>query len=249
MFNQLNLNMKKIAIILFAGPLFLFTACSNGQSKSGKGNTSLSALEFADKLKATPTGIVLDVRTPDEFEGGHLQNAINIDWNNSSFSTEVAKLNKATPVFVYCLSGGRSQSAAAQLRADGFKEVYEMQGGLMKWRAAGLSETTDAATPSVSQGMSVEQFQALVTSDKLVLVDFYAPWCAPCKKMKPYLDEITIDMADKVVVVRIDVDANKALVEALKIEEIPVLHIYKKGTLVWNHTGFIEKEAVVEQLK
>lgn len=239
--------MKKIAIVLLAGVTTLLTACSNGQSTSG--SKSLSAGEFAEQLKATPQAIVLDVRTPGEFEGGHLSQAINMDWNNSSFAQQTAQLNKSIPVFVYCLSGGRSQLAAAQLRADGFTQVYELKGGLMKWRAAGLPETTDAATSAVSQGMSVEQFQALVTSDKLVLVDFYAPWCAPCKKMKPYLDEITIDMADKVVVVRIDVDANKTLVEALKIEEIPVLQIYKKGTLVWNHIGFVEREVVVKQLK
>ncbi len=239
--------MKKIAILLVAAGLFLLSACSNGQSQTGA--TSLTAADFAEKLAATPNAIVLDVRTPGEFEGGHLQNALNIDWNSRNFTQEVSKLNKSNPLFVYCLSGGRSQSAAAQLRSDGFKQVYEMQGGMMKWRAGGLPETTDQAVQAVSQGMSLEQFKAIVTSDKIVLVDFYAPWCAPCKKMKPYLDEITRDMADKVVVVRIDVDANQALVEALKIDEIPVVHVYKKGVLTRNHTGFVEKAIVVEQLK
>ena len=227
----------------------LLTACSNGQSTSvGK---SLSATEFADQLKATPQAVVLDVRTPSEFEGGHLAQAINIDWNSSAFSQQTAKLNKTIPVFVYCLSGGRSQSAAAQLRADGFAQVYEMKGGIMKWRAAGLPETIGQTSPiqSNSQGMTIDQFKSAVTSDKIVLVDFYAPWCAPCKKMKPYLDEISRDRAGDVVVLRIDVDANQDLVKVLKVEEIPVLHIYKKGGLVWNHTGFIEKEAVLEQLK
>jgi thioredoxin len=97
--------------------------------------------------------------------------------------------------------------------------------------------------------MSKQQFDALLLSDKLVLIDFYADWCAPCKKMKPYLDEISNDMADKVVVIRINADDNQSLCKDLKIDALPVLHLYKNKTPIWTNTGFIEKAEVVKQLK
>ena len=133
------------------------------------------------------------------------------------------------------------------MRSDGFTQVYEMDGGIMKWRGANLPETTVNTTTST--GMTKQQFDALLNSDKLVLIDFYADWCAPCKKMKPYLDEISKDMADKVVVIRINADDNQTLCKELKIDALPVLQLYKNNSLIWTNTGFIEKAEVVKQLQ
>src|ERR1035437_4915023 len=146
-------------------------------------------------------------------------------------------IDKSKPVFFYCLSGGRSSSAASQMRNDGFKEVYELDGGIMKWRGANLPETTENTTAST--GMTKQQFDALLTPDKTVLVDFYADWCEPCKRMKPYLEEISKDMADKVVVIRINADDNQALCKELKIDALPVMQIYKNKTLAWTNSGYI----------
>ena len=222
-----------------------FTVCSNGQTQSTK--TKLSATEFADKIKELPSAPIVDVRTPDEFSKGHLSNALNYDWNGNEFDKQIAHLDKSKPVFVYCLSGGRSAAAADKMRADGFKQVYEMDGGIMKWRAANLPETTDnAVTPN---GMTKPQFDALLNTDKLVLIDFYADWCAPCKKMKPYLDEIAKEMADKVVVIRINADDNQTLCKDLKIDALPVLQLYKANILTWTNTGYIDKAIVIEKLQ
>jgi thioredoxin 1 len=233
---------KLLSIALVA---ILFNSCSSGQTNGIK--TNLSATEFADKIKELPTAKLIDVRTPDEFSKGHLANANNYDWNGTEFDNQIALLDKSEPVFVYCLSGGRSSSAANKMRSDGFTQVYEMDGGIMKWRGENLPETTDNAV--VSNGMSKQQFDALLISDKLVLIDFYADWCAPCNKMKPYLEEISNDMADKVVVIRINADDNKALCKELKIDALPVLQLYKNKTLSWTNIGFIEKAEVVKQLQ
>jgi thioredoxin len=235
--------MKKLLSIALVA--ILFNSCSSGQTNGIK--TNLSATEFADKIKELPTATLIDVRTPDEFSKGHLANANNYDWNGTEFDNQIAPLDKSEPVFVYCLSGGRSSSAANKMRSDGFTQVYEMDGGIMKWRGANLPETTDNAV--VSNGMSKQQFDILLISDKLVLIDFYADWCAPCNKMKPYLEEISNDMADKVVVIRINADDNKALCKELKIDALPVLQLYKNKTLSWTNTGFIEKAEVVKQLQ
>jgi thioredoxin-like negative regulator of GroEL len=67
--------------------------------------------------------------------------------------------------------------------------------------------------------------------------------------MKPYLDEISKDMAEKVVVIRINADENPAICKQLNIDGLPVLQLYKNKSLVWANTGFIEKQDVLKQLK
>jgi thioredoxin 1 len=237
--------MKNYLIIGLAILTTLLHSCSNGETQNSK--TNLSAIEFSTKTKEIPTAPIVDVRTPEEFSKGHLQNAKNFDWNGSDFDKQIASLDKSKAVFVYCLSGGRSSAAASQMRSEGFKEVYELNGGIMKWRGADLPETTDNKT--ISSGLTHKQFYELINSDKLVLIDFYADWCMPCKKMKPYLDEISKDMADKVVVIRINADDNRELCKELKIDALPVLQLYKNQNQTWTNTGYIDKADVIKQIK
>jgi thioredoxin len=222
--------------------LSLFTyACSNSQSTSTKSN--LNAVEFQKKMQELPNAPVVDVRTPDEFNNGHLQNAVNININSENFNQEVNKLDKSKPVFVYCLSGNRSARAAKSMRETGFKEVYELYGGMMKWRAAGLLETKTSSTSAPE--MSPSQFNELLKTDKLVLVDVYADWCAPCKKMAPFIDEIKNEMASKVIVIRINADQNKSFVKELNVTALPTLILYKDKKVIWTNAGFLTKEEIV----
>jgi rhodanese-related sulfurtransferase len=78
------------------------------------------------------------VRTPKEYADQHLDNAVNIDWNGDNFVGQAQKLDKSKPVFVYCLAGSRSKSAANKLHELGFKEIYNLEGGILKWNAADL---------------------------------------------------------------------------------------------------------------
>ncbi len=231
---------------LFYSLLFISTTAILG-CNTPNGKKNLAANDFSEKIKEQPSAPIVDVRTPEEFIKGHLVNAKNIDWNNTDFDTKIATLDKSKPVFIYCLSGGRSSSAATKMRNDGFKEVYELTGGIMKWRAANLPETTDNA--SSSSGMTKSQFDELLNSDKIIVIDFYADWCTPCKKMKPYLEEITKKMADKVNVIRINADDNQDLCKELKIDALPFLQVYRNKQLTWNNAGFLEKEEVLKHLK
>lgn len=207
---------------------------------------SLSAKTFHDSLTKKSNKIILDVRTAKEFEGGHLPDAINYNWNDADFTNKAKTLDKNKNIYLYCLSGGRSAKAAASLRAEGFT-VYEMEGGLLKWRAAGLPVNNIAKD---NEGITVEQFLHLIntTDNKKVLVDFYAEWCGPCKLMEPYLKDIDKNMKDKVTVVRIDTDKNPDLMAALQIDALPVLQIYKNGKLRWHYLGYINKKGVLKQL-
>lgn len=239
--------MKKQFSSLLTLLIFFLSSCSVGQSQ--KANMQLNVNEFSEKIKALPTALILDVRTADEFSKGHLENAINIDWYSADFKNRISVFDKTKPVMVYCLSGGRSAEAANVLRNEGFKEVYEMNGGIMKWRAANLPLTTQAANKPTQEELTQEQFATITGSYTMVLVDFYADWCAPCKQMKPYLDEINETMKDKVKVVRINADDNQQLCKDLKIDALPVLHLYKNNKLVWSNVGFIGKEDVLKKLQ
>lgn len=223
--------------------LVLVYSCSTGQTKNE--NSYLSPTEFAQQMTVLQDVTVLDVRTPKEFNSGYIKGAINLDWNNDNFETEVEKLDKSKPIMVYCLSGGRSAAAAQHLKSRGFEEIYQMNGGIMSWRSENLPEESTINTTS----MNFKDYDKLLTSDKAVLVDFYAEWCAPCKKMEPYLNAIAEDSKDKVVVVRIDADKNPELCKQLKVSGLPVLKLYKNKELLWDQLGFVDEETVREQIK
>lgn len=133
--------MRKLIALLIVTTAFSIFSCSSAQNTTYKAN--LSPIEFSEKMKALPDAPVIDVRTPGEFAEGHLINALNFDWNGSSFDQQIAALDKSKPVLVYCRSGSRSAAAADHMRTAGFKEVYEMDGGFVNWRNANLPETTN----------------------------------------------------------------------------------------------------------
>ncbi len=122
----------KIIRIFFLLAIIALTASCQGQTGSQK----LSADNFEKKLEATGDKIVLDVRTHDEFKGGHLSNATMIDYYSSDFKSRVSQLDKTKPVFVYCAGGVRSGNASKILIQLGFNEVYDLQGGFNAWTAA-----------------------------------------------------------------------------------------------------------------
>jgi|JI8StandDraft_1071087.scaffolds.fasta_scaffold07600_3 thioredoxin 1 len=141
--------MKTLSLLSVLLVTIFVISCSGEQSQSSP--TTLAPTDFAGKLRALPTAPLIDVRTPGEYAGGHLQNALNIDWNGDSFDQQISALDKSKPVLVYCRSGSRSAAAASRMRSAGFKEVYELLGGIMKWSSAGLPVTTapPAARPPV----------------------------------------------------------------------------------------------------
>jgi rhodanese-related sulfurtransferase len=126
--------MKTLFIPLFCISL-LFSSCNAQTSKSIK---TIEVKVFEENLKTTEKPQLIDVRTPEEFAEGHLENSKNINWNGSDFEVQVAKYDKTKPVLVYCKLGGRSAKAAVKLAEMGFTTIYNLDGGITKWNESNL---------------------------------------------------------------------------------------------------------------
>jgi phage shock protein E len=112
----------------------VLTACG---SSSGT-NSKLGAADFSAKTQEAGV-VTIDVRTAGEFMTGHVQGAINIDVEGMQFDTEIAKLDKSVTYAVYCKSGRRSGIATAAMADAGFTSLFDLEGGVGAWSAAGLT--------------------------------------------------------------------------------------------------------------
>ncbi|MBW8685400.1 rhodanese-like domain-containing protein [Chitinophaga rhizophila] len=179
---------------------------------------------------------VFDVRTAAEFSTGHLHNALQADYTNKGeFLERVGYLDKEQPVYVYCLSGGRSTKAAAWMRNNGFKKVVELNGGINAWKQAGQPVEGVADTKQ----LSVEDFRTAIGKGE-VLVDVGAEWCPPCRKMQPVLDAYL--KANKTVrLVKVDGGRDTQVMESINATSLPTFILYKDGREVWRKKGVSDK--------
>lgn len=219
---------------------FLSVGCKGQASKN---IVTIPAVTFAEKIKTTPNPQILDVRTPEEFAVERIENAANVNWNGDDFVANAEKYDKTKPVFVYCKVGGRSAKASEKLAEMGFTKIYNLDGGIMKWNAEGYGKSSDKIV-----GMCNQEYDELLKSDKKVLIDFYAEWCAPCKKMAPYIIKMQEELKGKITVVRLDADKNKTIVDSLKLDGLPVVIVYENGKEVWRNKGFISEEDLKKHL-
>jgi thioredoxin 1 len=83
----------------------------------------------------------------------------------------------------------------------------------------------------------MSSFKELTNSDTPVLIDFFATWCGPCQTMMPVLEQLKEDLGDKVRILKIDVDKNKALATKFSIRGVPAFLIFKNGIQVWKGAG------------
>ena len=124
--------MKKIFSILAV--ILMLASC---QAQEKKGVELLPAIAFSQKVEAEK-GQVIDVRTPKEFQQGHLKNAQNIHLYDQDFAQRIDKLDKKQTVYVYCKAGGRSAEAVEIMQNHGFENIIELQGGTDSWTESGL---------------------------------------------------------------------------------------------------------------
>jgi rhodanese-related sulfurtransferase len=130
----------KFRTIFFLLLSFVALSCNGQASKIIK---MTEATDFAKKINTMQNPQILDVRTPEEFTEGHIKNAANVNWLGERFVSDAEKFDKTKPIFVYCKSGNRSMKATEKLQQLGFKNIYELEGGFMKWRDANLTNVKE----------------------------------------------------------------------------------------------------------
>lgn len=126
-YNLKIINMKKVILMLIV--LFVTFSC---QSQKDERIKVVSKAEFKTMINGENIQLI-DVRTPKEYSDGFIKGAKNINVNDSAFESEIQKLDKTKPVYIYCRSGARSQTAAQKMIELGFNQVIDLQGGYMNW--------------------------------------------------------------------------------------------------------------------
>ena len=122
----------KLSIIVFV--TLIGVSCNNSKpskkvTKNGEINI-VTPQEFKNKLE---NNILVDVRTPKEFQQGHIEGAVNINLFDKTFLDQFTKFKKTDPIFIYCRSGNRTSSARKKLANIGFTKIYDLHGGITNW--------------------------------------------------------------------------------------------------------------------
>ncbi len=131
-----------------------------------KSTTKLTAVDFIEKYNSTSNALLIDVRTPSEFLAGHIDKAINIDFQDQSFVSEIKKLDPARSYFVYCQSGNRSAQAISVMKANGIQTIYELQGGVVSNKSALTLVTTQNVPEYIVDANDMVNGQALIEGIK-----------------------------------------------------------------------------------
>lgn len=127
--------MSNILNYFFTFTFSIFFSCGLNSNTAINQVNSDELLDFIDINNA----VLVDVRTHDEYSSGYIENSLNIDYLSDDFSENVEKLDKNIPIVLYCRSGKRSSLSANKLSKLGFKEIYNLQGGILDWIEIGNS--------------------------------------------------------------------------------------------------------------
>lgn len=207
-------------------------------------NTGVMHVNSANfrKLINKQNGTLLDVRTTSEFSNGHIEGSGQLNYYTMDFRQKLLLLPKNQPVYLYCNTGWRSKRAAEILVAKGYTEVYNLERGIMEWNLLDYPVIVEPGARADGENkMEPDEYAALLNSDKPVFIDFYAPWCAPCRQMMPMIDSLAIDFQEQIQVVKINVDASKKLVKSLKLATVPYFVLMQNGETLATRQGLITR--------
>lgn len=95
----------------------------------------------------------------------------------------------------------------------------------------------------------METFNDVISADRLVLVDFFATWCGPCKAMHPVLEQLKAQLGDRLRIIKVDVDKHQHTAAQYNVQAVPTLALFRNGQLLWRQSGALplnQLKAVVE---
>jgi len=118
--------------------VFLAASVVGGQSPIFKDLNPGEAFALMQENKDDPNFLIVDVRTPEEYAEERLTGAVNLNFYADTFRESLSKLDRTGKYLVYCRSGARSRKAVESMKELGFREAYNLMGGINAWLAAGL---------------------------------------------------------------------------------------------------------------
>ena len=95
----------------------------------------------------------------------------------------------------------------------------------------------------------MENFNDIINSEQLTLVDFFATWCGPCKMMHPVLEQLKDEMGESIRIIKIDVDKNNSLAMNYRVQSVPTLMLFRKGEMLWRPLRLNDLKAIVSQFQ
>ena len=222
----------------------LLISCLNTNSQIIE---NIEVLQFYQAINKIDE-IVIDVRTPQEFYSGHIEDATNIDFYADDFLGKLKILRKDVPIYVYCRSGGRSSRAAKKMAELGFLKVYNLIGGIEEWHLASYKVIKSKEQLTLKQSkFNALEVEEILNNNKVVLLEFSTEWCVPCKKMKPIISQIKKENTN-IKVLSLDADVNKELIKSYKIKGVAVFVLFKNRTEIFRHVGIISKEELFKNI-
>jgi thioredoxin 1 len=95
----------------------------------------------------------------------------------------------------------------------------------------------------------MSSFKNIINSSPLVLVDFYANWCGPCKVLAPILKEVKQELSDTIKIIKIDVDKNQSIAAKYQVRGVPTMILFKNGEQLWRQSGVLQKSDIINIIK
>lgn len=94
-----------------------------------------------------------------------------------------------------------------------------------------------------------QKFQEIISGEQLVLVDFFATWCGPCKSMHPVLEQVKELFGDSIRILKLDVEKNQAISSVYRVQAVPTLILFRNGNVVWRQSGAMNVNGLSEVIR
>ena len=94
----------------------------------------------------------------------------------------------------------------------------------------------------------MSNFDAIIQSQKPVLVDFFATWCGPCKMLSPVLKEVKDSLGDTISIIKIDVDKNQQISSKYQVRGVPTMILFQNGKQLWRQSGVLTKGQIIKTI-
>ena len=95
----------------------------------------------------------------------------------------------------------------------------------------------------------MSNFNSIINSSEMVLVDFYADWCGPCKVLAPILHEVKAELQDSLKIIKINIDNNQSLAVKFQVRGVPTMMLFKDGKQLWRQSGLLQKNDIIDIVK